>query len=73
MVIVELDMELYIRFQGRDEACDEYLCIFKSLVKTIYTHVGVAVYYPSKTKRTLEHIMNKRGKAMNKVEAMHPE
>ena len=46
MVVIESDMELYIGFQGANEACNDHIAVFKARVDTINAHAGLSGKHP---------------------------
>ena len=60
MAIIELDMELYLGFQGPTEPCDEYMAVFKARIDTINMHRGLAGKHPGHFKETFTRITEER-------------
>ena len=60
MVIIDSDMELYLGFQGPNEACDDYMAIYKARVDTINSHSDLAVKHPGHMSDTFTQMVNEQ-------------
>ena len=73
MVIIESDMELYLGFQALNEACDNYMAIFKAIVDTINAHEGLDGKNPRHLNEKFSWLMEEQGLTKEKIKSMSPE
>ena len=61
MAIIECDLELSLRFQGKTKSCDDFMAMFKARVDTINAHKGHAGDHPGHLTDTFDHIILEKG------------
>ena len=72
MAIIKSDMELYLGFQAPNEACDDYIAVFKARVDTINGHEGLTSKYPWHLNEMFLQIMEEQGLTKENIKSMSP-
>ena len=67
MAIIECDLELSLRFQGKAETCNDFMAVFKARVDTINAHRGHVGCHPGHLQDTFDRITSERGLTMKMV------